>query len=311
MNNKVTFLQPANWIEENIRISHPKLGLVPFKLHTFQRKVITAIEDEPFVIVNKFRQGGISTTKIAYALWEALHHLDQNIVFLSRTDREARELNRMMRNMIDQLPDQFGEPVKPSICNDHHIRFDDVNSEVHFWKAEARKAKRITHLYIDEAAFIPGMDDYWKCIYPCLSRGSKCTVSSTPNMASGWFWKTFDHALQKKNRFFPIRLHYKDHPEYNNLEFERKMMTALGPKGFIQEMTGCFLLPPEEEQTHFQTSWDELERKEKQIQQMIVEYGKIVAKIEDRIGQAIYQEIDGKPMVLTNEEIERKVNDVR
>ena len=312
--NNLEFLRPDVWIENNIKILHPRQGLVPFKLYPFQKFLLKTIGEQRYVITNKFRQSGISTLKVAYGLWEAMWHLDQSIVFLTRTDREAIMLNRMMRRMIDYLPDDY--QVKPDICNDHHIHFNDTNSEIHFWKVDAYKAKRITHLYIDEAAFIPDMKEHWKAIYPCISLGGKVTVSSTPNGAYGWYWEVFRDALLKKNDFYPVRLNYLDHPDYSNLDWERQMLRSLGFRGFIQEVAATFMLPKEEEDELFKNRWDELEQKEEVIRGMIAEYGKIVDKLEAALGRDIYRRVEdlavedqGLDIPKSAEEIEEIANE--
>src|SRR5690606_38403319 len=94
------------WSEQNIKITHPTKGLIPWKMYPYMKRITEAIEDSRFVIVNKFRQSGITTMTLAHALWDAIWHTDQKILFLTNYDRCACELSRIMRRMISHLPEQ-------------------------------------------------------------------------------------------------------------------------------------------------------------------------------------------------------------
>jgi hypothetical protein len=74
---------PLLWIETNLKI-RTKIGeLVPFKLNSFQRKLVTAVMEsvrengDAFFVVLKGRQLGISSICRALMLWRAMNHVGQ------------------------------------------------------------------------------------------------------------------------------------------------------------------------------------------------------------------------------------------
>src|SRR5208282_2083908 len=66
-------LNPIYFIETYLTIfdqTQGKAGLiVPFKLFEFQKDLIHAYLENKFVVANKYRQAGISTTTCAYIAW--------------------------------------------------------------------------------------------------------------------------------------------------------------------------------------------------------------------------------------------------
>lgn len=268
-----------NWAEANVNVIHPTRGLVRWTQHSFHDTLAEAMDVHRFVVVNKFRQAGISTMCVAHGLWEAIWTTDKRIVFLSKTDREARYLSQYMRTMIEHMPDQQFGKVVPVKQNDHEVTFES-GSTVNFWGVSYAKAKAVDHLYIDEAAFIPKMEEYWQAFFPCLCNGGKCTVVSTPNGAEGWYYDLMNGAVKGKNSFHPVRLSWRDHPDYNSPEWEAQILENLGPKGFLQEIVGCFLTPQHKEKLMFKTSWDKLDEKEQQVQKVLSEYDLRIKKLE-------------------------------
>ena len=57
---------PAYFINNYVKISHPMRGLIPFKTYDFQTELIKDFNDHRFNVILKARQLGISTTTAAY-----------------------------------------------------------------------------------------------------------------------------------------------------------------------------------------------------------------------------------------------------
>jgi hypothetical protein len=222
-----------------VKILHPARGLVNFKLYEFQERVIGDFCKYPYNIVSKFRQAGLTTVAVVYGLWLSMFNLDQRILVLSKSDREAIGVGKIVSQIIENLPDWL-RPVMGN-NNDHEKEFKETNGTMWFYTCEAARSKAITFLIIDEAAFIKGMDEYWKGIFPVLSAGGRCAVISTVNGIGNWYEETFHRAQDKKNQFHVIELDYREHPDYNNPEWEKKMRSNLGDKGWVQEILRQFL----------------------------------------------------------------------
>src|SRR5437870_5419564 len=75
-----------------VKISDPKSndnGSKQIQLFEYQKRLIEMMEKHRFVIGKKFRQGGFSTTMVAYAVWRCLFKTDESIMFIAKTDRQA------------------------------------------------------------------------------------------------------------------------------------------------------------------------------------------------------------------------------
>lgn len=223
-----------------IKILHPTKGLIPFVLYNYQRKVVKEYENNRFNIISKFRQGGLTTLTLLWGLWKCMFKLDQQIMLLSKTDREATETGAIIDRAVENLPKWLFDK-KLGKWNDHLKTFNDTGGALKFYSPEAARGKSVTFLIIDEAAFIPDMEKHWKAMWPVLSTGGGCTLISTVNGVGNWYEQTYREAKDGKNKFNIIDLDYWEHPDYNNEEWVNEQKLQLGEKGFLQEVLREFL----------------------------------------------------------------------
>jgi hypothetical protein len=155
--------------ENYVYITHPKRGLVLFQLYPYQERCITEYDTFKHNIIKKFRQGGLTTLTVIWALWRCMFKTDQKIMVLSKSDREAKSAGKIASDVLKYLP----EWLKPDVeyDNAHEKKFGDTNCSLEFWTCEAARSKSLTYLIIDEAAFIKNMDEHWKSMYPTLATG--------------------------------------------------------------------------------------------------------------------------------------------
>jgi hypothetical protein len=223
--------------EKYLKINHPKKGLIPFTLFDYQKRLISDYESHNYVITAKWRQGGFSTLTVLHGLWHCMFKPDSRFLFISKTDREARALSKVVENAINNLPDTFKPLLTKS--NDHEKRFECTGSIMNFFSPEPGCGRAFTHLIIDEAAFIRNMDEHWKAMWPQIQ--GKCFVLSTVNGIGNWFAETYIDAREGKNKFKVFESSYKEHPEYNNEEWVAQVRKNLGERGWMQEFECCFV----------------------------------------------------------------------
>lgn len=226
--------------QKYVKILHPTKGLVPFIMFKYQHKVIKDYENHRFNIISKFRQGGLTTVTLLWGMWKCMFQTDQQIMLLSKTDREATDIGMMVDRAVENLPDWL-KPKKDGKWNDHLKMFTETGSSVKFYSPQAARGKSVTFLIIDEAAFIEDMDKHWKAMWPVLSTGGSCTLVSTVNGIGNWYYQTYVEAKEKRNLFHVIDLDYWEHPDYNNPKWAAEQKAQLGEKGFLQEVLREFL----------------------------------------------------------------------
>lgn len=225
---------PEYFLSNYVKIAHPKQGIIHYKLYDFQKKMLEAYGKNSYNIVVKFRQAGMSTLSVLYGLWCCMFRLDQRVTAYAKTDREARYLGFIVRQALTHLPEWMTPEMGKK--NDHCFHFTDTGSSIEFWTLQAACGKKSDLCIIDEAAFIQDMDEWWKCLYPTICTGGRCIVNSTPNGKNNWFYRTVKGAEEGTNSFNLIKIHYTEHPEYNNAEWAAKVKENLGPKGWAQEV---------------------------------------------------------------------------
>ena len=223
-----------------VKILHPMRGLIPFVLFKYQRKVIRDYENNRFNIISKFRQGGLTTVSILWGMWRCMFQLDQQIMLLSKTDRDATDIGQMIDRACENLPSWL-KPKKDGKWNDHLKQFTETGSACKFHSPEAARGKAVTFLIVDEAAFIPDMDKHWKAMWPILSTGGSCTLVSTVNGLGNWYEQTYHDAKENLNKFNVIDLDFWEHPNYNDENWIAEQKAQLGEKGFLQEVMREFL----------------------------------------------------------------------
>jgi hypothetical protein len=223
-----------------VKILHPKFGTIPFMLYKYQRRVIGEFGSKRFNMISKFRQGGLSTVAVLWGLWKCMFQKDQQIYFLSKTDREALAAGDIARRAMDNFPYWMYDASNADITK-HEKSFNDVGSKICFYTPEAARGKSATYIMIDEAAFIEKMDEHWKAMYPVIATGGHIEIISTVNGLGNWYEETYHEAQAGRNFFNIIELDYWEHPVYANPEWAEAMRANLGEKGWQQEVLRDFL----------------------------------------------------------------------
>jgi phage FluMu gp28-like protein len=229
----------AYFCHKYVKITHPKRGLLPFILFKYQKRVVREYEKHRFNILSKFRQGGLSTVTVLWSLWRCMFKLDETIMVLSKSDREAIAAGEIVKRALMELPEWMRPEMEKN--NDHQKIFTETGCKLFFYTPEAARGRAITYLILDEAAFIPSMDKYWKAMFPTISTGGHCITISTVNGVGNWYYETFRDAQKEQNDFNIIELDYWEHPEYHDEEWIKSTRAQLGEKGWQQEVMRDFL----------------------------------------------------------------------
>jgi len=227
---------PAHFMKKYCYIQNPTRGRVLFNLYPFQDKVLNLWKDNPYSIVLKSRQLGISTLVAGYSLWLMLFHKDKNVLCIATKQETAKNMVTKVKFMYENLPSWLTIPADEK--NKLTLRLSN-GSQVKAVSAasDAGRSEAVSMLIIDEAAFIDGIDEIWASAQQTLATGGGAVVLSTPYGVGNWFHKTWVRAESQENDFLPIKLPWWVHPERNE-EWRKRQDDLLGdPKLAAQE---CF-----------------------------------------------------------------------
>jgi len=205
---------PAYFMRKFCYIQHPQRGRILFNLYPFQGKVLQLFRDNPYNIVLKSRQLGISTLSAGYSLWLMLFHKDKNILCIATKTETAKNMVTKVKFMYDNLPSWLREKDNPLENNKLSLRLNN-GSQIKAVSAagDSGRSEAVSLLLIDEAAFIEGVDEIWASAQQTLATGGGAIVLSTPYGTGNWFHKTWVEAESGENDFLPIKLDWKVHPE--------------------------------------------------------------------------------------------------
>ena len=213
---------PAYFINNYCRISHPMRGLIEFKTFPYQDDLLIDYNDFRFNVILKARQLGISTITAAYCVWFMLFHKEKSIVVLATKFSTAANLVKKVKSMMKNLPDWM---KVATIAVDNRTSFELSNGSI--IKAvptseDAGRSEALSLLVVDEAAHIEKMEDIWTAVYSTLATGGRCIALSTPKGTGNWFHKTYIDSVDGENEFNPIKLMWDVHPERDQEWFERE-----------------------------------------------------------------------------------------
>ncbi len=173
------------FLETYAYITVPGRGKTLFKLRPAQRDTLAAMRADRYVIILKARQIGYSTLMAGYALWLALFHDDENIVFLSIGEREAASLLTKVKYAHKFLPEWMLVRA-PQVMRDNEQRVDfDNNSTIRSLpsKKDPARGESVTLVVVDEWASFESPEAAWSSIEPITDVGGRIIGLST---AKGW-----------------------------------------------------------------------------------------------------------------------------
>ena len=193
-------------------IQHPQRGRIQFNLYPFQEKVLKLYQDNPYTLILKSRQLGMSTLCAGYALWLMLFQKDRNILCIATKQETAKNMVTKVKFMFDNLPSWLkidadeNNKLTLRLTNGSQIKATSAASD-------AGRSESVSLLIIDEAAFIDNIGKIWASAQQTLATGGGCIALSTPYGTGNWFHQTWVRSENKENDFLPIKLPWFVHPE--------------------------------------------------------------------------------------------------
>jgi hypothetical protein len=203
---------PAHFMKKYCNIQHPTRGRIIFNLYPFQEKVLHLWRDNPYDIILKSRQLGISTLVAGYSLWLMLFQKDKNVLCIATKQETAKNMVTKVKFMFENLPSWL--KVNAEENNKLTLRLSN-GSQIKAVSAasDAGRSEAVSLLIIDEAAFIDGIGEIWASAQQTLATGGGAIVLSTPYGTGNWFHQTWVKAEANENQFLPIKLPWYVHPE--------------------------------------------------------------------------------------------------
>lgn len=168
------------FLAKHCSIQHPSAGIIPFNPFKYQVNALNAFDKHRFNVVRKCRQCGISQVSGGYALHQGMFFPYQTILIISKKEDDAKGfLNRNISFLFDNLPDWMQKLWEPTKRNEHEIVFPNGSSIKSLTSSpNVLRSHSASLNIIDEAAFIPSMDQMWASGYSCVTAETLLTTEN-------------------------------------------------------------------------------------------------------------------------------------
>ena len=215
---------PIYFIETYLSIFDQTQGIggliVPFKLFDFQKELIKSFQENRFVVANKYRQGGISTTTCAYIAWYVMFNRNRQAAIVA--DKLETATGELMSDVVDfiencpvWLKPKTGRNSIKNLKDTQKLKMYDNDSRLGAFASKSLRGMTPTLLFWDETAWAEKGDKFWTSAQPTLQTGGRAIMVSTPSGLDAVFYKTFQGARNKENNFHAVELWWFNDPRYN------------------------------------------------------------------------------------------------
>ncbi len=205
--------------------------IVPFKLFFFQKDLINDFLKNEYVITNKYRQAGVTTTTCAYVSWYIMFNENRAVALVAdKLDTARDEVMHDVVTFIESCPVWLKPKTGKAASKDEakykdtqRLKRYDNGSSIAAFSSKGLRGYTPTLIFWDEVAWTEKSDKFWTSAYPTLQTGGSAILVSTPNGLDPTFFKIFDSAKRGDNEFKAIELWWFNDPRYNQgLEWIKK-----------------------------------------------------------------------------------------
>lgn len=138
------------FLSRYVKIFHPTKGLIKFDTYPFQDDCLKAFQKNRFVIVNKSRQLGLSTSAAGYSLWMALFQQGKQILVVATKLDVAKNFIKKVRDMYDYLPKWL---IMPEVTSEskNYLGFSNGSMiKASTTSGDAGRSEALSLLLVDE-----------------------------------------------------------------------------------------------------------------------------------------------------------------
>ena len=218
-----------HFLENYWHIAHPAHGRILFKLRDAQSQALDNWTNQRYSLTLKARQIGWTTLVAAHQFWLAFFHSDQNIIDLSRTERESVLLLRKSKYGFQHLPEWMLERGPVSLVeHQQKMGFDNGSLVTSMPSAsDPARGESATLVVVDEWAFLPNPEEAWASIEPVADVGGRIIGLSTANGSGNFFHELWVGAETGNNKFEPMFFPWSATEDRDDTWYESKKESML------------------------------------------------------------------------------------
>jgi len=217
------------FLQKYWHIAHPAHGRILFNLRDAQQHALEHWDTNRYSLTLKARQIGWTTLVAAHQFWLAYFHDDQNIIDLSRTERESVLLLRKSKYGYAHLPDwMLGRGPKSLVDHQQRMYFGNGSQITSMPSAsDPARGESATLIVVDEWAFLPNPEEAWSSIEPVADVGGRIIGLSTANGSGNFFHHLWTGASTGNNKFAPMFFPWSASEDRDESWYESKRVSML------------------------------------------------------------------------------------
>jgi hypothetical protein len=214
----------AYFLENYWMIQSPASGRIVFTLRDAQREALVEWATQRYSLTLKARQIGWTTLVAAHQFWLAFFHDDQNIIDISRTEREAVLLLKKTKYGFRNLPKWILDRGPQSTVEHQQKMVFDNGSQITSMPSASDPARgeSATLIVVDEWAFLPNPEEAWASIEPVADVGGRIIGLSTANGSGNFFHSMWVGAETRTNQFSPMFYPWSANADRDQAWYETK-----------------------------------------------------------------------------------------
>jgi hypothetical protein len=210
-------------------IAHPAHGRILFDLRDAQSFALNHWDNNRYSLTLKARQIGWTTLVAAHQFWLAFFHDDQNIIDLSRTERESVLLLRKTKYGFKHMPEWLVDRGPESLVEHQQKMAFSNGSQITSMPSASDPARgeSATLVVVDEWAFLPNPEEAWASIEPVADVGGRIIGLSTANGSGNFFHTLWTGAATGNNNFKSMFFPWSASEDRDEAWYEGKKQSML------------------------------------------------------------------------------------
>jgi hypothetical protein len=226
---------PEYFLSHHWKVRHPAHGLIPFVLRDAQRAGLQHWMDNRYSLTLKARQIGWSTLATGFQVWWALFKPESEVIDVSRTEREAKDLLAKSMRGYRNLPEWMRKRVSLLSDTQTEVVFSNGSKIAsHPSASDPARGTSASLIIVDEWAFLPNPDEAWASMEPVADIGGRIIGLSTANGWGNFFHTLWSQAKAGDNQFATQFFGWDAVPERDAFWYESKR-ASLPPWQLAQE----------------------------------------------------------------------------
>ena len=230
------------FVENYVKIVHVDKGIIPFEPYEYQRRMVSAFDNNRFVITKMPRQSGKSTAVIGYILHYILFNRQKNVALLANKAELARELLGRLQKAYELLPLWIQQGIKE--WNKGSIELENGSKIIATsTTGSAARGQSFSLVFLDEFAFVPHhiAEEFFGSVYPTISSGkeTKMIIVSTPN-GMNHFYRMWTEAEEKRSNFTTVAVDWWETPGRDE-KWKQEQIANTSEEQFDQEFNCQFI----------------------------------------------------------------------